>query len=526
MRRADRDASLSYEESWGGVLGPATHWRCKVCADGVGESADVVAADFWRVDERGYPVFTEGPGSSALIARTERGLDAVLAAEAAGALVLRPIRMAELANVQPLQRNRRTSLFGRLLGSRLAGVPGPRYRGLPAVGAGAGASAPQPARRARHPRPAPPVHACDRARAVNAPDGDAGAGTDRLALVVVNFAASGLIAANLADAALRGVVDDVVIVDNPSSPEETRRIRELCAANGWDLVELPWNEGFGAGINAGVARAGDLGCTRVLALNPDATIDPGSIRALLDASRADPEALVGPRIVRSDGTAWFAGAVLDPEHGTTRRARDDELGGDRTWQTGACFLATIAMWDAVGGFDDDYFMYWEDIDLSWRWREAGGALGPPRGGDRRARRRRHPVGRRQVPAVRVLQLQEPAPVRPEAARLPTRPPLVAGQRRVRLERRDARQPADAGEASAAALARRSEARSRARSGPFRRRVGEPSNALVREMRQIRYFQPRPCNYPSEPPPARGPAVGDERRTQIRRSPTRCPETTV
>ena len=78
----------------------------------------------------GYPVFTEGPGSSALIARTERGLDAVLAAEAAGALVLRPISMAELANVQPLQRNRRTSLFGRLLGGRLAGVPGPRYRGF------------------------------------------------------------------------------------------------------------------------------------------------------------------------------------------------------------------------------------------------------------------------------------------------------------------------------------------------------------------------------------------------------------
>ena len=50
--------------------------------------------------------------------------------QAAGALVLRPIRMSELANVQPLQRNRRTSLFGRLLGSRLAGVPGPRYRGF------------------------------------------------------------------------------------------------------------------------------------------------------------------------------------------------------------------------------------------------------------------------------------------------------------------------------------------------------------------------------------------------------------
>ncbi len=130
VRRGNGEASMSYEESWGGVLGRATHWRCKVCADGVGESADVVAADFWAVDERGYPVFTEGAGSSALIARTERGLEAVLAAVSAGAIVVRPIRMSALADVQPLQRNRRASLFGRLLGSRFAGVRGPRYRGF------------------------------------------------------------------------------------------------------------------------------------------------------------------------------------------------------------------------------------------------------------------------------------------------------------------------------------------------------------------------------------------------------------
>lgn len=203
---------------------------------------------------------------------------------------------------------------------------------------------------------------------------DSGAGTDRLALVVVNFASSALLAGNLADDDLRAVVDRVVVVDNPSSDEETIRIRERCTANGWDLVELPRNEGFGAGVNAGVARARDLGSTRVLALNPDATIDPDSVRVLVGASRADPGALIGPRIVRRDATTWFAGAVLDPERGTTRRARDDELDSDRTWQTGACFLATIAMWDAVGGFDDDYFMYWEDIDLSWRWHDAGGTL--------------------------------------------------------------------------------------------------------------------------------------------------------
>lgn len=203
---------------------------------------------------------------------------------------------------------------------------------------------------------------------------DAGADADRLALVVVNFASSSLLAVNLVDPRLRQLIERVVIVDNPSTIEERRRVQELCVTNDWTLVELQRNEGFGAGMNAGVTRARELACTRVLALNPDATIDHDSVRMLLAASRADPRALVAPRIVRPDAAVWFSGAVLDPRTGTTRRARGDELEGERTWQTGACFLATIAMWDEVGGFDDDYFMYWEDIDLSWRWREAGGKL--------------------------------------------------------------------------------------------------------------------------------------------------------
>ena len=206
------------------------------------------------------------------------------------------------------------------------------------------------------------------------PRDDPGVDVERTALVVVNYASSSLLAANLVEPHLNAAIGRVVVVDNPSSVEETARIRAMCTANGWSLVELPRNAGFGAGINAGVARARELDCMRLLALNPDATIDADSVRVLLAASAADPRALLGPRVIRSDGSPWFSGAVLDPRDGTTRRAREAELAGDRTWQTGACFMATIAMWDEVGGFDDDYFMYWEDIDLSWRWRDAGGTL--------------------------------------------------------------------------------------------------------------------------------------------------------
>jgi coenzyme F420 hydrogenase subunit beta len=131
VERPDGTSSdASYDESWGSTLGPATQWRCKVCADGVGESADITAADFWSSDERGYPVFADGAGRSALIARTERGYDIILRAVEAGVISVSTIEMDELAAVQPLQTTRRSTLAGRLAGARLAGVPVPRYRGF------------------------------------------------------------------------------------------------------------------------------------------------------------------------------------------------------------------------------------------------------------------------------------------------------------------------------------------------------------------------------------------------------------
>lgn len=131
VARADgREVRTDYDTSWGRHLGPTVQWRCKICPDGVGESSDVTAGDFWRTDDRGYPVFTEGDGVSALLARTPRGLDVVRRAIAAGVLEARPVDVREVAAVQPFQRRRRATLLGRLVGARLAGRRVPRYRGF------------------------------------------------------------------------------------------------------------------------------------------------------------------------------------------------------------------------------------------------------------------------------------------------------------------------------------------------------------------------------------------------------------
>jgi coenzyme F420 hydrogenase subunit beta len=123
-------ASLSYEQSWGEHLGRAVQWRCKICPDGVGESADIVAADLWESDDRGYPSFVEREGVSALIARTPRGLELVREAIAAGVLTASPLDIGRLAAVQPLQVDRRETLLGRLIGTIVAGGTVPRYRGF------------------------------------------------------------------------------------------------------------------------------------------------------------------------------------------------------------------------------------------------------------------------------------------------------------------------------------------------------------------------------------------------------------
>lgn len=124
------EVSTDYRSSWGEALGPTTQWRCKICPDGIGESADIAAADSWEVSDGGYPVFGEQEGRSALLARTERGLALVLAAQEAGVIELRPLDLAHLAQAQPLQTSRRQYLAGRLLGARLGGRPWPRYKGF------------------------------------------------------------------------------------------------------------------------------------------------------------------------------------------------------------------------------------------------------------------------------------------------------------------------------------------------------------------------------------------------------------
>jgi coenzyme F420 hydrogenase subunit beta len=121
--------SLSYDESWGKHLGRDLQWRCKICPDGTGEHSDISVGDYWRSDEKGYPIFDSAYGNSAVIARTERGHELLLAAIEAGVVELSPVDLETVARIQPLQRNRRRTILVRQFARLLSGKRVPIYRG-------------------------------------------------------------------------------------------------------------------------------------------------------------------------------------------------------------------------------------------------------------------------------------------------------------------------------------------------------------------------------------------------------------
>lgn len=198
-----------------------------------------------------------------------------------------------------------------------------------------------------------------------------------LAIVVVNYGSSELLALNLTS--VEEAIPDavVIVVDSFSGDEERRRVSALAEERAWRSVLLDENLGFGGGVNRGVALALENGCEDFLILNPDASIDALSVERLRARLRDDRLAIAAPIVRTPAGVAWFAGADVSLEDGTMRswaRRAEVPLVDAEPWLSGACLLATAEVWDAVGGFNESYFLYWEDVDLSHRVLAAGGSL--------------------------------------------------------------------------------------------------------------------------------------------------------
>jgi GT2 family glycosyltransferase len=199
----------------------------------------------------------------------------------------------------------------------------------------------------------------------------------RFAVIVVNYGSYELVRQNLGSS-VDGLDMLAVVVDNYISASEQDAVERLAAERDWVAVLSPENVGFGAGMRLGIERARRDGAATFLLLNPDARLEPDAVMQLLERAQAHPSELVAPLVVRPDGTSFAELQDLYLEDGRMRashvRPADVPESAVIRWVSGACIALSAELWDASQGFDDDYFLYWEDVDLSARVWAAGGTV--------------------------------------------------------------------------------------------------------------------------------------------------------
>jgi N-acetylglucosaminyl-diphospho-decaprenol L-rhamnosyltransferase len=209
-----------------------------------------------------------------------------------------------------------------------------------------------------------------------------------LAVVIVNFNTGDWLDRCLSslDRHRGGVSLEVVVVDNAS--EDGSHLRAADAHPWIRLIRNPTNRFLSPAWNQGAASTT---ASHVVFLNPDTEWWRGTLADYLAVARAHPGAgIVGPMIRDVDGGVYPSGrafpsvvdavghAFVSPFTRDNRFTHRYELDGwDRTterevdWVSGACMLMPRAAFDAVGGFDEDFPLYAEELDIASRLHQAG-----------------------------------------------------------------------------------------------------------------------------------------------------------
>ncbi len=210
------------------------------------------------------------------------------------------------------------------------------------------------------------------------------------AAVVVDYDTGAYLAECVRSLAAEGLAE-VVVVEN-GDPAAARAALAAAGLEHTPLLSTGRNLGYGAGANRGLAALGET--EYVLVCNPDLVVHAGAVGSLAQALAEHPDwAVVGPRILTPEGAAYPSARLFPtplvaaghallgsafPANPFTRRYRTPGPGertGEVDWVSGACFLARRRALEEVGGFDERYFMFAEDMDLCWRLRQAGWLIG-------------------------------------------------------------------------------------------------------------------------------------------------------
>lgn len=185
---------------------------------------------------------------------------------------------------------------------------------------------------------------------------------------------------------------EVALVDNKPGVDG---VEGIAKSFGTSYLALPENPGYGAGMNAGatllangqrVAQAFDA----VFVCNPDVEfLEPVVQQLAARLANAPDIGAVGPALINEDGSVYPSARNIpavstgighalfgkvwpsNPWSRAYKNAADHSKERDAGWLSGAAVMVKASVWDAIGGFDEDYFLNFEDIDLGYRIGLAG-----------------------------------------------------------------------------------------------------------------------------------------------------------
>lgn len=207
-----------------------------------------------------------------------------------------------------------------------------------------------------------------------------------LSVIIVAYKSSAELGAAVAALQVQSQpVEEIIVIDNGAPDGEP--VRTSTDLRGARIDQPPRNLGYGAGCNLGVqiSSGEDL-----LLLNADVVLSPDACAAMRRRLHSDSRiAVVGPRIY--SGAEIQLSARAFPSLRTGLLGRQSALtsllaragryptalknshgtGGPVDWVSGACMLIRRSAFAEVGGFDDNYWMYWEDADLCRRLSDRG-----------------------------------------------------------------------------------------------------------------------------------------------------------
>jgi N-acetylglucosaminyl-diphospho-decaprenol L-rhamnosyltransferase len=210
-----------------------------------------------------------------------------------------------------------------------------------------------------------------------------------VAIITVSFNSSAQLDAFLASAvATVAEPTQIIVVDNRSHDIESTRA--LTQKHGAQLLELADNRGYGGAVNAGAATLAST-IEFIVVANPDLSFQSDAVAHLVAAAQADLQiAATGPRVLNVDGSAYPSArsipslrlgighalfANLWPTNPWTRSYHSNvATGNDQVavgWLSGSCMCVRRTAFDSLGGFDEGYFMYFEDVDLGYRFGKFG-----------------------------------------------------------------------------------------------------------------------------------------------------------